>query len=365
MMMHSVRDDSTTTNSIDGNKHGFSIQYRSRTDQVIKGSKIISFGEKHETTNDSVLPLLNKTNRGHESKNIVDESSPMWFVSLLICSIGMVIINKTLSVGFPNPNTILCFQNSASAFYLLTGSHFGFFYIVPFKWKHFKPFIWVTINWVIMLALSLKMLQYNSVATMVTFRAFGTVMTCMIEQLVFKTRYSRNSKFAMGILFIGSLIYASADQGFSFVGYMWASMQISSWMLQTFIEKIVTVESEQTKTGVTVIRNILSLPVIFFMIIGSGEKSALAELILRRDIWFYVALSSLLGCGLGVSTSALYKSFAPTTIAVANNVGKCVSIVVGSILFNDTLSMIQVLGLGFSFTGTFWYGEEERKRQKR
>eukprot|EP00592_Proboscia_alata_P020784 CAMPEP_0194404910 /NCGR_PEP_ID=MMETSP0176-20130528/3381_1 /TAXON_ID=216777 /ORGANISM="Proboscia alata, Strain PI-D3" /LENGTH=353 /DNA_ID=CAMNT_0039203461 /DNA_START=40 /DNA_END=1101 /DNA_ORIENTATION=+ len=353
-MMREI-DNSKTVNSTDGAKYGNAMQHRSRVDEEHGGA----------TSDEIVLPMLTKPNGINGSKNAVDTSPSIWFVSLLTCSVGMVIINKSLSVGFPNPNTILGFQNSASVFYLLMGSHFGLFTVVPFNWNQFKPFIWVTVNWVIMLVLSLKMLQYNSVATMVTFRAFGTVMICMVEQVVFKTRYSQNAKLAMGMLFMGSFIYASADNGFSFMGYMWASLQISSWIIQTFIEKVATVESEQTKTGVAIIRNILSLPVITVMIIGSGETGAMAELIVRRDIWTNVALSSLLGCGLGLSTSALYKSFAPTTIAVANNVGKCVSIVVGCVLFKDHLGALQILGLALSFAGSFLYGEEERKRSRR
>lgn len=367
--MRNETDSNVLMDSTDINKPGNTVLQRPiRTDKVNSGTRILPANEKREatsTSDDSVLPLYDKTNGNRDIKNSLDESSPIWFVFLIICSVGMVILNKSMSVGFPHPNTILGFQNSASAFYLWTGSKLGFFTIIPFKWKHFKPFIWVTINWVFMLALSLKMLQYNSVATMVTFRAFGTVMTCIIEQTFFNTRYSRNAKFAMAAIFLGSLIYANSDQGFSFVGYMWASMQIASWVLQVFIEKIAIVDSEQTKTGVTVIRNILSLPVTILMIIGSGENNAFAELFLMKDIRIYVALSSFLGCGLGVCTSALYKSFAPTTVAVANNVGKCVSIVLGCFLFNDTLTLTQITGLALSFTGSFWYGEEERKRLKK
>jgi drug/metabolite transporter (DMT)-like permease len=289
----------------------------------------------------------------------------MWFPFYLTCSVGMVLLNKTLSVNFPNPNTVLGLQNGASVLYLYLGGRpsIGLFDLsVPFRVTQFKPFLFPTINWVIMLALSLKMLQYNSVATMTMFKTLGTLLTCTIEILYFKVKYSTKAKASLGLLAVGSAVYAGTDVGFSPIGYFFATLQISSWVLQTFIEKVATVDSEQTKAGVAVIRNMLSLPVVIALIGVSGEINAPNELMARREIWGQVALSSLFGCGLGLGTSALYKYFAPTTVVVCNNVGKCISIILGCILFKDSLSIPQVIGLATSLAGSFFYGQEEKRR---
>mmetsp|Transcript_31044 Transcript_31044/g.57363 ORF Transcript_31044/g.57363 Transcript_31044/m.57363 type:complete len:346 (-) Transcript_31044:76-1113(-) len=291
-------------------------------------------------------------------------AAAIFFPCLIVCSVGMILLNKTLSVSFPHPNTILGLQNGASVVYLLVGSRFldAFDLSVPFRLSQFRPFVFPTFNWVVMLALSLKMLQYNSVATMVMFKTLGTILTCAVEIFYFGVRYSRNAKVALGVLALGSAIYAGTDVGYSSTGYFWATLQILSWVLQTFVEKIATVDSEQTKAGVAVIRNILSLPVVAFLIVVSGEAGAVRELLVQQQIWGQVALSSFLGCGLGLSTSALYKTFAPTAVVVANNVGKCISIVLGCIIFNDILIPTQIIGLMLSLAGSFWYGQEEKKR---
>ena len=194
------------------------------------------------------------------------------------------------------------------------------------------------------------------------FKTLGTLLTCTIEILYFKVKYSTKAKASLGLLAIGSAVYAGTDVGFSPIGYFFATLQISSWVLQTFIEKVATVDSEQTKAGVAVIRNMLSLPVVIALIGVSGEINAPYELMARREIWGQVALSSLFGCGLGLGTSALYKYFAPTTVVVCNNVGKCISIILGCILFKDSLSIPQVIGLATSLAGSFFYGQEEKKR---
>ena len=67
----------------------------------------------------------------------------------------------------------------------------------------------------------------------------------------------------------------------------------TGWVLQCFIEKIATVDSEQTKTGVAIIRNLLSLPVVLAMIIGAGEFSPLSELAMRSEVWGQVPFSSM------------------------------------------------------------------------
>lgn len=132
--------------------------------------------------------------------------------------------------------------------------------------------------------------------------------------------------------------------------------------MQTFIEKVTIVDSEQTKAGITVIRNILSLPVVYALVVMSGEGKAMSKLMDRQEIWGQVLLSSLFGCGMGLATSALYKYFAPTTVVVANNAGKCITIYLGCILFKDSLSVWQLIGLATSLTGGFFYGQEEKKR---
>ena len=322
----------------------------------------------------SKLPVSNGADRkltaqmgvaASSSKKETPLTAAMWFPFYLTCSVGMVLLNKTLSVNFPNPNTVLGLQNGASVLYLYLGGRptVGLFDLsVPFRATQFKPFLFPTINWVIMLALSLKMLQYNSVATMTMFKTLGTLLTCSIEILYFKVKYSNRAKASLGLLAVGSAVYAGTDVGFSPVGYFFATCQIGSWVLQTFIEKVATVDSEQTKAGVAVIRNLLSLPVVIALIGVSGEVGATRELLERREIWGQVALSSMFGCGLGLGTSALYKYFAPTTVVVCNNVGKCISIILGCILFKDTLSVPQVIGLATSLAGSFFYGQEEKRR---
>ena len=287
-----------------------------------------------------------------------------WFPVYLACSVGMVLLNKSLSVGVGHPNTVLGLQNGATVVYLCLGGAAGVFDLsVPFRRAQFRPFVAPTLNWVIMLALSLKMLQYNSVATATMFKTLGTLLTCAVEVLYFKVRYSRRARASLGLLAAGSAVYAGTDVGFSPAGYLFASLQIASWVLQTFVEKATTVDSEQTKAGVTVIRNVLSLPVVCVLMNLSGEAhDAVPVLLERREVWGQVLLSSVCGCGLGLATSALYKYFAPTTVVVANNVGKCLSILLGCVLFRDRLSAPQVLGLATSLTGSFLYGQEEKRR---
>eukprot|EP00561_Arcocellulus_cornucervis_P005675 CAMPEP_0185817832 /NCGR_PEP_ID=MMETSP1322-20130828/19722_1 /TAXON_ID=265543 /ORGANISM="Minutocellus polymorphus, Strain RCC2270" /LENGTH=172 /DNA_ID=CAMNT_0028514895 /DNA_START=135 /DNA_END=650 /DNA_ORIENTATION=+ len=88
------------------------------------------------------------------SKKETPLTAAMWFPFYLTCSVGMVLLNKTLSVNFPNPNTVLGLQNGASVLYLYLGGRptVGLFDLsVPFRATQFKPFLFPTINWVIML----------------------------------------------------------------------------------------------------------------------------------------------------------------------------------------------------------------------
>lgn len=328
------------------------------------GADGVAGRESHEDPPDEELATDPPSDAAAAATKNHPRAAAAWFPVYLACSVGMVLLNKSLSVGVGHPNAVLGLQNGATVAYLGLGGAVGLFDLsVPFRAAQFRPFLAPTVNWVIMLALSLKMLQYNSVATATMFKTLGTLLTCAIDSLYFRVHYSGRAKASLGVLALGSAIYAGTDVGFSPVGYFFASLQIASWVLQTFVEKVATVDSEQTKAGITVIRNLLSLPIVCVLIHLSGEAGdALPVLLARRQVWGQVLLSSVCGCGLGLATSALYQAFAPTTVVVANNVGKCLSIVLGCVLFADTLSAPQVLGLATSLTGSFLYGQEEKKR---
>ena len=66
-------------------------------------------------------------------------------------------------------------------------------------------------------------------------------------------------------------------------------------------------------------------------------------------------LTGGLGCGISLSYMHLQKFATATSITVAGNFNKIASILIGSMVFSKTFSLLQVLGLLICVSGALWY----------
>lgn len=281
-----------------------------------------------------------------------------WYCFLCTNSIGMVIVNKYLMHQVSAPWLLLLWQNSATVVltYLLATTN-----VFQFKRMTKDQFLVYTvpaITFTFMLATSLKALPLIAVATVVVFRNISTVIVSIGELIFFKKKLSRNGNIGLGIMLCGAMIYAHEDVSFNPEGYFWISLNTVIFSFQQLYEKYAVSNMDQTSAGISVIKNLISLPVLVIVafVMGDFNASTMAELSSSSTLFHLLwTFTGALGCGLSLSYMSLYKISPATSITVGGNVNKLLSIIVGYLVFHKSLSYSQGFGVLVCMGGALFF----------
>jgi hypothetical protein len=154
---------------------------------------------------------------------------------------------------------------------------------------------------------------------------------------------------------LGSMVYAYADLNFHVEGYFWQGMNSLLFTIGQLYEKWAMVNtSDQTPLGVSMIKNLWSLPIALSLAFLLDEPvKAVARL--NASTAVLIGLSGL-GCfALSITYMTLYKFSTPTSITVAANLNKVLTIIVAQSLFGGMLGQTQTVGLAICILASAWY----------
>merc|ERR1712216_620648 len=204
-----------------------------------------------------------------------------------------------------------------------------------------------SVNFVLMLLCSLRALRYVHIATVVVARNVATCFVAGAEKVVFDKSLAVRPFLALLITILGSLVYAYNDLMFHPSGYLWQGLNTGLFVIGQIYEKwAMTKTHDQTPLGVSVVKNLWSLPIsvgIMLSTLGNAETNAPAIATAIEDVKqspLCAALIVLSGIGcfcMSVCYMTLYSISSATSITVAANVNKVVTIVAAQLVFTDAL----------------------------
>merc|ERR1712093_749028 len=218
----------------------------------------------------------------------------------------------------------------------------------PVRWTHWQRLFLPSVNFVLMPLCSLKALRFLHIATVVVARNCCTCVIAFGDKIIFGRSAPPRSWAAVMVCIVGSVIYAYHDLGFNAEGYFWQLLNSGLFIIGQLYEKwAMTNTTDQTPLGVSLIKNVWSLPIALGLALSFGEyahwPSAYAALSGSSTV--LIALSGL-GCFLlSICYMTLYKFSSPTSITVAANLNKVLTIIVAQSLFGGELGYLQTLGL--------------------
>lgn len=239
--------------------------------------------------------------------------------------------------------------------------------IKPIARAQVKRLMFPTCIFVCMLICSLKALKTVHVATVVVARNLCTVLICLGESMFFGKSTARSAVFGLFVIVLGSVVYGFTDLTFEPVGYFWQACNSVMFISAQLIEKWAMTQSkaDQTPLGMSTIKNSLSLPVLGCMMAFNGDWNFAGVDQIPRLTWFFILLTGIGCCCLSIVYMMLYKLASATAIAVGGNFNKVVSIILAAYLFNQSMGIMQVVGLGISLLGSLHYSlETSRPRDK-
>jgi drug/metabolite transporter (DMT)-like permease len=177
------------------------------------------------------------------------------------------------------------------------------------------------------------------------------------ETTLFGKKFTNEQVYALVLILLGSLVYGLNDLEGLNTGYVWMSVNTITYAINNLYTKAKVSEMEQTADGVAYIEQLLTLPLFLGLGTASGEFPdcvfSFARLSLAPMLLFIgLGLAGTLIC---MSYSNLYKTVTATSVVVASNINKVISILLAYLCFGKPLTLIQVGGLGICIAGGMCY----------
>eukprot|EP01006_Ploeotia_vitrea_P015279 TRINITY_DN43153_c0_g1_i1.p1 TRINITY_DN43153_c0_g1~~TRINITY_DN43153_c0_g1_i1.p1 ORF type:complete len:380 (+),score=173.29 TRINITY_DN43153_c0_g1_i1:72-1142(+) len=292
----------------------------------------------------------------------------MWFSSLSVSSIGMVLANKMVVQTLRLPLLTLLFQNVCSIVLNLVAAKIGWLSMRPWEVAEMMRFVVPTLIFSAMLASSLMAMPYVAVGTIVVFKCAGTVLVAVLDRVVFGVRLGNECRAALLLILSGSCLYFYTDGNYDATGYLWLGLNCACNAANNLYQKFVVVTIKQTPAGSSCYMALLSLPMVLLIAVWAGEHvDAMAKLDeqLSSLMVSVLFLTGVFGFMISLSYNTLFTISASTSIMVASTANKLGSVMLGMLFFNTSWNAKSMLGLLVSLFGAYWYATARSKEKRR
>lgn len=204
---------------------------------------------------------------------------------------------------------------------------------------------------------------------MVIARNLVPLLTAIVDVSLFGTKISTDTFISLCLVFLGSAAYSLTDLTFTLKGVQWLALNIACVVLIPIIEKrlLSNLTKEQTPTGVTFVRNMLSVPM--FLLLGfyrysvSEITTALSGLDLTNIM--NMTLTCIFGFSIGVAYFFLLKLVSNTSIAIANTFYKLITLLASLFIWGLPFDSFDgLIGIALNFVGITWYTYLQQTEQK-
>jgi drug/metabolite transporter (DMT)-like permease len=309
--------------------------------------------------------------------------------------------SETHFQSFPN---ILCLvQNGITFLFLLTAYATNTLDFQPITQRDIMIFALPSLFLTLEILTSLLALPLVALATVVVFRNISLCLVAVGDYFIFGTTFNNATIAALAVIVSGSLLYAWQDIQFDANGYWWLSINAVLYVISNFYNKWFITNSKQSSYGIALIVQGTSLPFIISLAAAGREFDDAGAVFstLGSQMQVFILFTGLACMMLTVGYNMCYKmasgtahtsfslfsfyssyvsllssqlcsflfsppSFASpaTSVTIVGNFSKALSIIAGYVIFNTTLSALQVLGLLICMGGTFWYSLEMRRAKE-
>jgi len=203
---------------------------------------------------------------------------------------------------------------------------------------------------------SLGGLPHVSIPTVVVFRAVSTCVVAVLDVVFFGNTLSGQRKVALSVVLAGAVIYSMHDISYNAIGYMWMGANSALVVMTQLSEKyIISNTVDQTGEGMAIIQNTYMMIIALFMGVYKEEVPVASFRQASSFVTFAIFLTGIFGFLLNLSYIQLNKSTFATSIALSGWFSKVSSLIIGPLLFSDSMTFNQLCGALTSMLGVAMY----------
>ncbi|GAB5370462.1 hypothetical protein AAMO2058_001495200 [Amorphochlora amoebiformis] len=298
------------------------------------------------------------------------------------CSISMVLLNKTLVVeGTSIPLSCVMLTQNLSVLALVFALDTYLPTHTKTAWSMKRPHItietcmkWLPVNiiFLTMLYSGFKTLQLVTVSLVSICKNATNLFTTIGDYILFGEPINMKIGIAL-FLMIFAAVLGSAEE-FNFSGDF--KILAATWMLLNCASTsayVLQIKMSQNRTclspyGCTFYNALIATPLTLIWGLLSGELVSFIRLVPIQGLIFHLslALSSLVGFGIGFSIFWCISATSPTTCAMVGAGNKIPLAILGIILFNEptTAQRLSFIFLGLLSGLIYTYAKAERSKEK-
>ena len=277
-------------------------------------------------------------------------------VFYMVCSAGMMIINKVVLRSLPLPMTVVMIQMATTSLFIVTTSsslHFGSVTDV-LRWATTIPILFT-----FMLASSMLALDLASMGAIVVIRNVAPIITLAMERMTSeRIELDAPTILSMVVIVGGVGLYTYNDIQFSAAGLALMFFNMMSSIVERILQRkmIAVAPIDVSKTGMMLLNNAFALIPMTILLVAFGEPARwhLVQGLGVRD-WVLLASSCVNAVAIswaGINAQAYVTA---TTFMVLTNVNKFAVIAFGIFVLGEARSWQAVAGCCVALGGGIWY----------
>jgi len=274
----------------------------------------------------------------------------------MVCSAGMMIINKMVLRSLPLPMTVVTIHMATTVIALVTTSsslHFGSVRDV-LRWATTIPLLFT-----FMLASSMLALDLASMGAIVVVRNVAPIITLAMERAVSEhIELDAPTILSMLVIIGGVVLYTFNDIQFSAAGLALMGFNMISSVVERVLQrKMIAVSPiDVSKTGMMLLNNAVALVPMSLLLVAFGEPARWHVVrSLRSWDWTLLAASCVNAVAIswaGINAQAYVTA---TTFMVLTNVNKFAVVGFGIFVLGEARSWQAISGCLIALGGGLWY----------
>jgi len=283
-------------------------------------------------------------------------------VFFMICSSGMLLVNKAVLLTWDLPITVTIFQMVFCSLYLVATDPFTKQLRVG-SWADARRWaIWVPTLFAAMLATSMLALNYSSTGAVVVTRNIAPIVTLALEAAM-KEKVSVDSWVVLSLVYtlIGVVLYMINDVTFSAIGFICIIANMVAAVLERLVQRrLIAVEPvDLSKMVLVLINNSFAIPWVALLLWPTKEydewHTLKPEEVEHWTAWLFLGLSCVAGVCIGWAGVNAQYYLTATSFMVLGNLNKFIVIAVGMLVMGESSSWEAVLGCFVAITGGLLY----------
>jgi len=271
----------------------------------------------------------------------------------MLCSAGMMIVNKLVLRAIPLPVTVVMIQMAFTVLVLCItpcSLHFGSQRDVV-RWACTIPWLFA-----VMLASSMYALSYASMGAIVVIRNAAPLVSMLFEGTFTKEKIELDVWTVLALLSIvgGVVLYVSNDIAFSGLGMGCMLINMTAAILERMLQrKMIAVDPiDVSKTGMMLLNNSVSMLPMSALLLATAETAQWPALrALPPSTWLLLLASCVNAVAISWAGINCQAYVTATTFLVLSNLNKFVVVGFGVVVLHEAKSWQAILGCTVALAG--------------